>query len=102
METVGEKITDLVPTKGFCAELGTALTVLIASNLGLPVSTTHTLIGCVVAIGLTSGDRRAIDFNRTSPLPPFSSPFSSQEKKTINSKEERKREFIKVSCFLPC
>eukprot|EP00182_Erythrolobus_australicus_P002491 CAMPEP_0185836590 /NCGR_PEP_ID=MMETSP1353-20130828/9993_1 /TAXON_ID=1077150 /ORGANISM="Erythrolobus australicus, Strain CCMP3124" /LENGTH=480 /DNA_ID=CAMNT_0028535399 /DNA_START=194 /DNA_END=1637 /DNA_ORIENTATION=- len=61
METVGTKITPLVPTKGFCAELATATTVLVASELGLPVSTTHTLIGCIVALGVLSDERDAVD-----------------------------------------
>lgn len=61
METVGTKITKLRPTMGFSVELSTALTVLIASELGLPVSTTHTLIGCIVAIGLSNGDRHAVN-----------------------------------------
>lgn len=55
MDTVGKKITHLVPTRGFCVELATALTVLMATQLGLPVSTTHTLIGCIVAMGLVTG-----------------------------------------------
>lgn len=63
METVGTKITKLKPTMGFTVELSTALTVLIASELGLPVSTTHTLIGCIVALGLTRGDPNAINKN---------------------------------------
>lgn len=63
MKTVGTKITKLKPTMGFSVELSTALTVLIASELGLPVSTTHTLIGCIVAIGISNGDRRAINKN---------------------------------------
>eukprot|EP00177_Eucheuma_denticulatum_P000074 GFKZ01000125.1.p1 GENE.GFKZ01000125.1~~GFKZ01000125.1.p1 ORF type:complete len:522 (-),score=58.72 GFKZ01000125.1:1075-2640(-) len=61
METVGTKITKLKPTMGFSVELSTALTVLIASELGLPVSTTHTLVGCIVAIGLANGDRSAVN-----------------------------------------
>ncbi|CDF40152.1 unnamed protein product [Chondrus crispus] len=61
METVGTKITKLRPTMGFSVELSTAMTVLIASELGLPVSTTHTLIGCIVAIGISNGDRKAIN-----------------------------------------
>lgn len=61
METVGTKITKLRPTMGFSVELSTALTVLIASELGLPVSTTHTLVGCIVAIGLANGDRSAVN-----------------------------------------
>lgn len=50
--TVGEEITALHPSSGFCAELATAATVLAASNLGLPVSTSHALVGGVVGIGL--------------------------------------------------
>jgi len=61
METVGKKIIPLVPTNGFCVELSTALTVLLASELGLPVSTTHTLIGCIVAIGIATGNRSAVN-----------------------------------------
>ncbi|PXF49120.1 putative phosphate permease [Gracilariopsis chorda] len=63
METVGKKITKLKPTMGFAVELSTALTVLIASEMGLPVSTTHTLIGCIVAIGLSNGDSKAVNKN---------------------------------------
>lgn len=65
METVGKKITNLVPTKGFAVELSTALTVLIASEFGLPVSTTQVLVGCIVAIGLSSGDKEAVNGNGT-------------------------------------
>ncbi|GJQ10558.1 hypothetical protein GpartN1_g2349.t1 [Galdieria partita] len=57
MDTVGRKITHLVPSKGFCVELSTAMTVMLASEFGLPISTTHTLIGCIVAVGLASGNR---------------------------------------------
>jgi len=50
--TVGEKIISLQPSAGFCAELATASTVLMASRLGFPVSTSHALVGGVVGIGL--------------------------------------------------
>ncbi len=53
--TVGEGIIALQPSSGFCAELAAATTVLLASHLGLPVSTSHTLIGAVVGIGLLQG-----------------------------------------------
>ncbi|MEG4228483.1 inorganic phosphate transporter [Microcoleus sp. N9_B2] len=50
--TVGEKIIQLQPSGGFCAELATATTVLLASRFGLPVSTSHALVGAVVGVGL--------------------------------------------------
>ncbi|MDZ8070901.1 MAG: anion permease [Nostoc sp. DedQUE08] len=50
--TIGENIIALQPSSGFCAELATATTILIASRLGLPVSTSHALVGGVVGIGL--------------------------------------------------
>jgi PiT family inorganic phosphate transporter len=50
--TIGENIISLEPSSGFCAELATAITILIASRLGLPVSTSHALVGGVVGIGL--------------------------------------------------
>jgi PiT family inorganic phosphate transporter len=55
METVGRKITELTPSRGFSAELATALTIVIASRLGIPVSTTHTLVGSVLGVGLARG-----------------------------------------------
>lgn len=50
--TIGENIIALQPSSGFCAELATATTILLASRLGLPVSTSHALVGGVVGIGL--------------------------------------------------
>ena len=50
--TIGENIIPLQPSGGFCAELATATTILIASRIGLPVSTSHALVGGVVGIGL--------------------------------------------------
>ncbi len=50
--TIGEGITALQPSGGFCAELATATTVLLASHWGLPVSTSHALVGAVVGVGL--------------------------------------------------
>ena len=55
METIGTKITELTPTRGFCAEFGAATTILIASKLGLPISSTHCLVGAVLGIGLARG-----------------------------------------------
>lgn len=62
IETVGKKITELTPTRGFSAEFGAATTILIASKLGLPVSTTHCLVGAVLGVGLARG-MRAINLN---------------------------------------
>ncbi len=50
--TIGENIIPLQPSSGFCAEIATATTILLASRLGLPVSTSHALVGGVVGIGL--------------------------------------------------
>lgn len=55
MLTVGKKITELTPSRGFCAELAAASTVVIASKTGLPVSTTHILVGSVLGVGLARG-----------------------------------------------
>jgi PiT family inorganic phosphate transporter len=55
METVGEKITVITPTRGFSAEFGTAVTVLLCSRLGMPVSTTHVAVGNIIGIGLAGG-----------------------------------------------
>jgi PiT family inorganic phosphate transporter len=55
IQTVGHKITSMTPTRGFSAEFGAATTVLVASRLGLPISTTHTLVGAVIGVGLARG-----------------------------------------------
>jgi phosphate/sulfate permease len=57
IRTVGERITELTPSRGFCAEFAAALTILLASVLpiGLPVSTTHTLVGAVLGVGFARG-----------------------------------------------
>jgi PiT family inorganic phosphate transporter len=62
IETIGKKITELTPTRGFCAEFGAATTVLIASKLGLPISTTHCLVGAVLGVGLARG-MQALNLN---------------------------------------
>lgn len=62
MKTIGENIVKLTPSKGFSAQLAAALTVVIASQLDMPVSTTHTLVGAVVGIGLVEG-ASTINFN---------------------------------------
>ncbi len=55
IKTVGEKITELTPSRGFCAEFAAAITILLASTMGLPLSTTHTLVGAVLGVGLARG-----------------------------------------------
>lgn len=53
--TIGKQITELTPSRGFAAELAAASTVVGASALGLPVSTTHTLVGAILGVGLARG-----------------------------------------------
>ena len=55
MATVGERITELTPSRGFAATLAAASTVVLASGTGLPISTTHTLVGAVLGVGLARG-----------------------------------------------
>jgi inorganic phosphate transporter, PiT family len=55
MKTVGTRITELTPTRGFAAELSAATTVVLASSIGIPVSTTHTLVGAVLGVGMARG-----------------------------------------------
>jgi PiT family inorganic phosphate transporter len=53
--TVGQNITELTPSRGFAATLAAATTVVVASGTGLPISTTHTLVGAVLGVGLARG-----------------------------------------------
>lgn len=53
--TVGERITQLTPSRGFAAELAAATTIVIASGTGMPISTTHTLVGAVLGVGMARG-----------------------------------------------
>lgn len=55
IKTIGQGITHLTPSKGFAAELAAACTVVIASGTGLPISTTQTLVGAVLGVGLAQG-----------------------------------------------
>jgi len=55
IETVGTKITRITPSRGFSAEFAAATVVLTFSKLGMPVSTTHTLVGAVIGVGLARG-----------------------------------------------
>jgi PiT family inorganic phosphate transporter len=55
VRTMGMRITKLKPVGGFCAETGGAFTLFLATNLGIPVSTTHTITGAIVGVGATRG-----------------------------------------------
>lgn len=55
MATIGTGITDLTPSRGFAAQFATAATVVVASGTGLPISTTQTLVGAVLGIGMARG-----------------------------------------------
>jgi inorganic phosphate transporter, PiT family len=62
MATVGTRITDLTPSRGFAATLAAAMTVVFASGTGLPISTTHTLVGAILGVGVARG-MAAIDMS---------------------------------------
>jgi len=55
IKTVGSGITELTPSRGFAATVAAAITVVLASNIGLPISTTHTLVGAILGVGLARG-----------------------------------------------
>lgn len=55
IETVGTKITEITPSRGFAAEFGAASTILLGSQLGIPLSTTHTIVGAVIGVGFARG-----------------------------------------------
>jgi len=60
MKTIGEDLTKISPSRGFNVELGSALTVLVASRVGIPISTTHCKIGAVMGVGLAD-NRKAVN-----------------------------------------
>ena len=64
IETIGKKITELTPTRGFAAEFGAAATIVLATRLGMPISTTHTLVGSVIGVGMARGIE-ALDLSTT-------------------------------------
>ncbi len=55
IDTIGRKLTELTPSRGFAAEVGAATTIVLASGLGLPISTTHTLVGAVLGVAFARG-----------------------------------------------
>jgi PiT family inorganic phosphate transporter len=55
MATIGNKITELTPTRGYCATIAASIVVVAASGLGLPVSTTHIAVGAVMGVGIARG-----------------------------------------------
>jgi sodium-dependent phosphate transporter len=62
MSVLGNRITLHSPSRGFSMEFGAALTVILATRLALPVSTTQSISGATVAVGLCNGDRRSINW----------------------------------------
>lgn len=64
MRALGNKITQMSPTRGFATELGAAVTVLLASRLGLPVSTTQCLTGALVGTALMNYDVKAVNWRQ--------------------------------------
>ncbi|CAI2181516.1 12932_t:CDS:2 [Funneliformis geosporum] len=62
MRSLGNKITYHSPSRGFAMELGTSLTVLTASKIGLPVSTTHCITGATAAVGLCNGNAKSLNW----------------------------------------
>ncbi|SER36034.1 inorganic phosphate transporter, PiT family [Faunimonas pinastri] len=67
VRTMGSRITDLNPMQGFCAEIGGAITLFLATYLGIPVSTTHTITGAIVAVG-AARRTRAVRWNVASSI----------------------------------
>lgn len=55
IETIGKKVTEITPTRGFAAEFSAASVILIASAVGMPISTTHTIVGAVIGVGFARG-----------------------------------------------
>jgi PiT family inorganic phosphate transporter len=55
IQTIGQKITEITPSRGFSAEFGAALTILLGTIMGLPLSTTHVLVGSVIGVGFARG-----------------------------------------------
>ena len=75
VKTMGTKITKLRPFGGFCAETAGGLTVMMATSLGVPVSTTHTITGAIVGVGAATGFQRCDGEWRGESCGPGSSPY---------------------------
>lgn len=60
MKTLGKGITEITPMRGFAAEFAAATTVLFASQLGMPISTTHTIVGSIIGVGLARKEKEAL------------------------------------------
>ncbi|NTJ41427.1 inorganic phosphate transporter [Agrobacterium larrymoorei] len=101
---VGEQITKLNPIRAFCVSVSTALTVLVASTFGMPVSTTHTAIGAVFGVGFfrewyTQNARKRQEAIHAGEGPVTSSTASSDEYEE-NSSEVRRRYLVRRSHFM--
>ncbi|HXV31940.1 MAG TPA: anion permease [Sinorhizobium sp.] len=100
IRVVGEEITRLNPMRGFCVALATAVTVLIASALGLPISSTHTAVGAVFGVGFfrewyMRHSRRRLDYVRRK-----TGHSSLAEAVETNFAEVRRRRLVRRSYFL--
>ena len=61
---IGVKLTKLTPSRGFCIEIGSAITILLASRVGLPVSTTHCQVGATMGVGLIEFNTSAVNWKQ--------------------------------------